>query len=129
MKKLILFVSFLSTAALADGIPVPMNKQTPYNWICDGRVSLHLMLKNPLENIATLYIGNGSTIGAGVGPAIESLLLQKDYRRLDNISSAKDQFDRVLSFKSDSNNKVLSVVMTDLKYRTEIKAMNCRAQF
>ena len=80
MKQLILIAlgTLTSFSAFADGIPVPMERQTKYNWVCANDIRLHLFAKGRGESQATLYFDNGGQVGAQMNDLIASHLIAKN---------------------------------------------------
>jgi hypothetical protein len=125
MKKLILcLATLLPFSAIADGIPVPMDQQTPHNWMCDNdkdqRISLHLIAEGGYNVLYVSYWGG--TVGTNVGEDVANKLIHSS--NMDGISVNDTEFKRQLAFKQSSNGAI-SVLLTDYKYDISFEAINC----
>lgn len=127
--KFALLMSLLACGSLfADGIPVPMDQQTPYNWTCNGREgqreSLHLFVGGEVS--PTLYVSNGGgTIGSRVPQNVVRALLTQKYGSIDGKSFTDTRFKRTLTFDARANG--LAVKLQDGTWETVLSG--CRAKF
>lgn len=136
MKKLILSLLTLAPMfAAADGIPVPMEQQTRFNWVCTAghdasqRVGLHLVSEGPQKALYMTYAGN---IGTRLDDRTAELLLTKNYAAL-NGAVVKDRYDyagdsRTLLFVTKGNRMDVRLIF-DSKPSFKRDALNCQASF
>ncbi len=128
--KLALFASLLvSTAVFADGIPVPMEQQTPYNWTCEyndtaqATGKLHLFLE---RGSATLYINVNSAVGVAVPNEVVRNLLSHNFAALNGRKVTDNRFGK-RTFAFGARGKQLTVAYREGNY--QLVASGCNATF
>jgi hypothetical protein len=122
------FASVISSIALADGIPVPMNEQTPYNWTCSPNqgmdVSLHFMTIDSTLFIRTQRLGaTGLTLPAKMANA----LLEKNYAALDGKRVSKAEWKRAFLFEAGDSSDTLNITYEG--ENLQMRFLNCAAEF
>lgn len=129
MKLVALASLLLSAVVLADGIPVPMEQQTPYNWFCDyseearAKGKLHLMVEDGIP--PTLFVNLNSAVGVGLSQAVARALLTQKYAAIDGKTFTDRRYNRSLTF--DVQGSTLFVKLQDGNYKLIVSG--CRAQF
>lgn len=128
MKFLIaVMFSVVSFNALADGIPVPLKQQTPFNWNCSDRSSLHLMVNRYGTGKNSLFIQDHAQIGTFISDEVVAILKSKDYSALSGQTITDTRFNRTTTFSVSGNR--LSVKLVDLAYNSVRTALECVAAF
>lgn len=127
--KFVLASLLLSSVVFADGIPVRMEQQTPYNWLCsysqNARATgkLHLMVSQGAT--PTLFVNVNSAVGVGLPAAVAKALLSQNYAAIDGKTYTDKRYNRSLTFNVQG--KSLLVKLQDGTYK--LIASGCRAQF
>ena len=123
MKFVALVFTVLSSFALADGIPVPLNQQTPYNWTC-AQGSLHLFTKDVTAPTVYLHLPSG-TVGVKVPGYVASALKSQNYSSIDGKTFTDTQFKRTISF--DVQGKQVYAKIQEGTFKMIVS--NCAASF
>ncbi len=121
-------IGFASVSAHADGIPVPMNQQTPYNWNCDNQVSFHVFIHaNQPKSTVYIHSNSAGTVGASILLSQATQLLKKDYTSINGVKISDSGVRRETTFFNV--NGTLTVRMLDVQNSYLLKADHCRATF